>query len=133
MDIKKNTFQNIVIVISGILLVIILFALLNKNNVTVESANPVSYSGDSQIIELTAKGGYTPNAITAKAGVNTILNVITNKTFDCSSSIRISKLNVNKNLPLTGTTQIPLGIYNVGDVLDGTCSMGMYSFKINFV
>lgn len=133
MKINKNTFTNIVVTACVIVLALFLIIIFTNNTSTTDNTVPVSYTGDTQILEITAKGGYSPNVITAKAGVDTILNVITNKTFDCSSSIRISKLNVNKNLPLTGTTQIPLGIFNAGDVLDGTCSMGMYSFKIKFV
>ena len=97
------------------------------------TSTPVSFSGNKQVIDMTAKGGFTPNVITAKANTDTILNVITNKTFDCSASIRIPTLNISKTLPLTGTTEIALGVHNAGDVINGTCLMGMYSFQIKFI
>ena len=133
MTIKKDNLTNIVVATCVLILIVFVFILFSNKTVITNSTSPVSYSGDSQILELTAKGGYSPNVITAKANVNTILNVITNKTFDCSSSIQIPKLNISKNLPLTGTTQIALGSYNAGEEVNGTCLMGMYSFKIKFI
>lgn len=132
MTVKKNSFVNFIVgfFIAGIILFII-FGNSGKSNIN--TITPASYSEGKQIIDLTAKGGFSPNTITAKANVETILNVITNKTFDCSSSIRIPKLNISENLPLTGTTQIALGSYNSGEEIDGTCLMGMYNFKIKFI
>lgn len=135
MTIKKDTLQNIFITICVIIFVIFIFFLFT--NKTSSNSNigssPVSYSGDTQVLDLTAKSGFTPNVITAQANRKTILNVITNKTFDCSASVRIPSLNISQNLPLTGTTQIDIGAHNAGDVVDGTCLMGMYSFKIKFI
>ncbi len=132
MTVKKNSLVNFIVgfFIAGIILFII-FGNSGKSNIN--TITPASYSEGKQIIDLTAKGGFSPNTITAKANVETILNVITNKTFDCSSSIRIPKLNISENLPLTGTTQIALGSYNSGEEIDGTCLMGMYNFKIKFI
>lgn len=93
--------------------------------------NNVSMVDGKQIITLTAKGGYSPRKSKAKAGVPTILKVSTNGTFDCSSSIRIPALQLSKNLPTTGETEIDLGNPKVG-VFNGTCGMGMYPFEIEF-
>jgi len=133
MEIKKNTLTNVIVATCILVLVVFVFIIFTNKTSGTANTIPISYSGYSQIIDLTAKGGFTPNVITAKANVNTILNVITNKTFDCSSSIQIPKLNISKNLPLTGTTQIALGSYNAGEEVNGTCLMGMYSFKIKFI
>lgn len=94
-----------------------------KENVTMVSG--------TQIIDLTAKGGYTPRKSIAKAGIPTILRVNTSGTFDCSSSIRIPSMNISQNLPQSGATEIALGS-PVAGVLNGTCGMGMYPFEINF-
>jgi plastocyanin domain-containing protein len=93
------------------------------DNVTIENGK--------QIILINVKGGYSPRKIVAKAGILTVLRFVTNNTFDCSSSIRISSMNINKILPQSGTTDIDLGISKAG-ILSGTCGMGMYSFEIDF-
>lgn len=98
---------------------------------TVEAQNNVSMVGDKQVIVLTAKGGYMPRKSVAKAGVPTILRVSTNGTFDCSSSIRIPALQLSKNLPPTGETDIDLGSPSAG-LFAGSCGMGMYPFEIDF-
>lgn len=86
--------------------------------------------GDLQIIEIKAKGGYTPRVSNAKAGVPTTLKLDTNGTFDCSSQVRIPSMNISRSLPPNGTTEIALGVLSEG-VLQGTCGMGMYPFQIN--
>ena len=98
------------------------------NKVTIDKSVK---KASSQIIEITAKGGYTPRKSIAKAGIPTILRLNTNGTFDCSSSVRIPSLDIFKNLPQSGTTDIDLGIQNVG-TLNGSCGMGMYPFEIQF-
>lgn len=95
------------------------------------AGNNVAIINGKQIINLRAKGGFTPLSSTAKAGVPTILKVNTRGTFDCSSVLRIPSMNVFKNLPPSGTTEIDLGSPKVG-LLQGTCGMGMYPFEINF-
>lgn len=94
-------------------------------------ADNVTIVGGKQIIDLRAKGGYRPKQSTAKAGIPTILKVDTSGTFDCSSIIRIPGMNITKNLPPSGSTEIDLGNPQVG-LLQGTCGMGMYRFEINF-
>jgi plastocyanin domain-containing protein len=84
-----------------------------------------------QVIDLTAKGGYSPEQSVAKAGIPTVLRVSTKGTFDCSSAIRIPSMNISKNLPQSGVTEIDLGSPQLG-TLQGTCGMGMYPFAIEF-
>ena len=91
----------------------------------------VSVVDGKQIIEMKAKAGYFPMKVTAKAGMPTILRVHTSGTYDCSSALRVPSMNISKNLPPTGTTDIDLGSPSAGK-LDGTCSMGMYPFEIDF-
>lgn len=99
-------------------------------NVGGEGIN-VSIVDGKQIIEISAKGGYSPIRSTAKANIPTILRVRTSGTFDCSSAVRIPSMGISKNLPPSGTTDIDLGNPKVS-VLDGTCGMGMYPFQIDF-
>lgn len=94
-----------------------------KNNVTIEAG--------TQIVEIRAKGGFTPRKSVAQTGTPTTLRLNTEGTFDCSSSIRIPSLNISQNLPQSGVTDIALGP-QVKGVLHGTCGMGMYPFEIDF-
>lgn len=94
-----------------------------QNNVTVVDGK--------QIVEISAKGGYQPRVSVAKAGLPTILRFDTKGTFDCSSSVRIPSMDISKNLPQTGTTDIEVGIAQAG-TLQGTCGMGMYPFEVTF-
>ncbi len=84
-----------------------------------------------QVVELFAKGGYRPEVTVASSGVPTILRFKTQGSFDCSTSVVISELDVRRTLPLTGTTDIELGTRTEGS-LSGSCSMGMYHFSIEF-
>lgn len=90
----------------------------------------VSIVDGQQIIEIKAKGGYMPRVSTAKAGIPTVLKFDTQGTFDCSSAVTIPSMNISKNLPPSGVTEISLGELKEG-VLNGTCGMGMYPFQIN--
>lgn len=84
-----------------------------------------------QIIDLRAKGGFTPRRTSASAGIPTTIRFNTKSTFDCSASVRIPSLNVSKLLPATGVTDIAIGTPSPG-LLKGTCGMGMYPFEIEF-
>ena len=94
--------------------------------------NNVSMVDGKQIIAIYAKGGYFPKITTAKAGVPTVITMDTQGTFDCSSALQIPSLNYQKNLPPSGQTSIDVPPQNAGTTLQGLCSMGMYSFAINF-
>lgn len=104
---------------------------LNKPSTQNEpAANNVTIENGQQIIDITAKGGYTPRTSTAKAGIPTILRFHTSGTFDCSSYIRIPSMGLSKNLPSTGTVDIPVDA-KAGPLI-GMCGMGMYPFQVNF-
>jgi plastocyanin domain-containing protein len=140
---KKNKNTIISIIISITLIAIAIFIKQEKTN-SQEELFPISSIKNNfpsslektdnpniQIIEIKAKGGYTPRKSIAKAGVPTILRFDTNGTFDCSSSVRIPSMNIFKNLPQSGTTDIDLGVQKSG-TLQGMCGMGMYPFEIDF-
>ena len=86
-----------------------------------------------QYITINAKGGYSPRISSAKAGMPTKLIMKTEGVFDCSSSLVIRSIGFQEILPQTGETEIDLGIPKAGVPLEGVCSMGMYSFQINFI
>ncbi len=104
----------------------------NENPGTAPSTNNVVIENGKQIITITAKGGYSPRTMTAKAGVPTELRVDTNNTYDCTSALNIPSIGYSNYLPATGSTTIPLPPQKTGTALRGLCSMGMYNFVINF-
>ena len=86
----------------------------------------------TQIITIAAKGGYTPRASVAKAGLATELSIKTNNTFDCSSALVIPAVGYRQNLPVTGDTRVSVPPQQPGTTLRGLCTMGMYSFTVEF-
>ena len=96
-----------------------------------EPVNNVSMAEGRQVIEVKVKGGYSPRKSVAQAGIPTTLRLQTSGTFDCTASLRIPGMDVTLALPPSGTQDVDLGIPKPGTV-EGVCSMGMYSFEIEF-
>lgn len=96
------------------------------------STENVSIENGTQIIEVTAKGKYSPRLTAAKAGMPTILRVKTMGTYDCTAALKVPNIGYEKMLPPTGTTDIELPAQNAGAVVQGICAMGMYNFKVGF-
>ena len=92
----------------------------------------VSVENGVQIVEISAKGGYSPRKSVAKAGMPTILRINTKGTFDCSASLVIPSINYQENLPMSGITDVKLPLQTAGETIQGFCSMGMYSFEVYF-
>ena len=92
----------------------------------------VSIADGKQIIEINAKGGYSPRQTVAKANMPTIIKVTTNGTYDCSSVLIIQNTQERTFLPATGETQIAIPQQSAGSVVKGVCAMGMYSFAVQF-
>ena len=133
---NKNTIISIVVATALIIFAIVFTSGKSNssdNTKTTQEANinNVSVADGKQIIEINAKGGYTPRKSFAKSGIPTILRFNTNGTFDCSSSVRIPSMNISKILPQSGITDIDLGAQKTGTI-DGSCGMGMYPFEIEF-
>jgi plastocyanin domain-containing protein len=127
---NKNLF------IFVLFIVVVALGVAAGRNIDVQP--PVKVETDSvtaegqQILEITAKGGYSPSSQIAKAGVPATLKVKTQDSFDCSSVLVIPALHYRAHLPMTGTTDIPIPPQAPGTELTGTCGMGMYSFNIKF-
>lgn len=96
-----------------------------------ESSSPVVLDG-KQVIEIKAKGGYSPRSTMAKANMPTVLKVKTMGTFDCSSALTIPSIGYQKYLPASGETLIEIPPQEAGSTLQGVCAMGMYNFAVNF-
>ena len=108
-----------------------LFSKNGMNTAVSVPQNNVSIVNGTQIVDVTAKGGYLPRKSTAKAGIPTIVRFNTNGTFDCSASVRIPSMDISSILPASGVTEINIGVREAG-ILNGTCGMGMYPFEIEF-
>lgn len=105
---------------------------LNPDAVNDDAESAVSTSDGRQVIDISAKGGYSPRLVIAKAGMPTILRVSTKGTFDCSASLVIPKLSYQKFLQPSGTEDIIIAPEQAQGTLQGLCSMGMYNFQIKF-
>ena len=127
----KSTITSIII---AVVLIGGAFMLMRSGGDTPQVANVenVTIVDGKQIIEINAKGGYQPQRSIAKAGIPTIIRFNTKGTFDCSSAVRIPSMNISKNLPQTGSTDIDIGSQQVA-ALQGSCGMGMYNFAVNFI
>ena len=99
---------------------------------TTNTSNPVTVENGTQYIDITANAGYTPNKVTAEAGMPTVLRLATKGTFDCSSSVIISSLDFQKQLQPTGVEEVSIPSDKAQGKLTGICGMGMYSFEIAF-
>lgn len=138
MKISKSSLQNISIVVLVLIVVIAISATAFAGGLGsgVENTNTdtISELDGKQLITVSAKNGYFPGVIEAKAGLETILRISTNSTFDCSASLNITKIGVKKNLPATGNTDFEIEAQAKGSEIEGLCSMGgMYGFKIRFI
>ena len=103
----------------------------NQNSKQDASLENVVIQDGVQYITVTAEGGYTPRVSNAQANIPTKLIMKTNNTYDCSSALVIRSINYQKILSPTGEEVIDLGTPATGSI-QGTCSMGMYGFVINF-
>lgn len=100
---------------------------------SVSDSSVVTIKGDVQYVDITAKaGGYYPKVINAKAGVKTVLRFKTERAYGCETAMTIPSLNIKKNLPPTGVTEIEIGNGQAGKDLLITCLMRMYSATVKF-
>lgn len=124
------------IIISGILIGVAIVFLSSGSDpkaAGIAGTNDNVYvEGDTQVIEIAARGGYSPQLSLAKADTPTMLRVKTSGVFDCSGALSIPAIGYRNNLPLSGVTDIPIPPQKQGTNLLGTCAMGMYSFSVNF-
>ncbi len=116
----------------GVSFLIIVGAIWLASGSSIKETGVATIENGVQIIDIAAKGGYSPRVITAKAGVPTTLRVKTRGTFDCSASLVIPKLSYQKFLTPSGTEEIAITAEQAQGTMQGLCSMGMYNFQIRF-
>lgn len=123
------------IIVSAGIVFVAMFFVNNRNPSGLPDDEPFVVSqfvDGKQIIEIKAKGGYTPREILAKADILTVIKIKTQGTFDCSSVLVIPALSYRTNLTPSGVTEIEVPPQKTGAVINGTCAMGMYGFSIKF-
>ena len=134
MKINKSQLKKVSFLIISILLIGGLFLYLgtlqNSKNISGEAT---LLEDGTQILEVTAKNGYFPSNIQAKSDTPTILRIKTNNTYDCSAALTIPKLSYNTFLPTNGNTDVQILPQKSGTIINASCSMGMYGFRIEFV
>ena len=121
------------IIVAVLLVSIVYIVARGSGGNTQNNAQNIKVTDGVQYVTIDAKGGYLPRISTAQSGIPTKLIVATNGTYDCSASLVIRSLGFQKILPQTGTTEIDLGVGKAGDVVNGVCGMGMYSFQVKFI
>jgi plastocyanin domain-containing protein len=92
----------------------------------------VTMENGTQIIHIRASRGYSPKTTRAKSGIPTIIRMDGTGTYDCSSAVVIPQVNYRGTLDTAKTTDIPIDAQTGKTTLRGLCSMGMYSFSIQF-
>jgi plastocyanin domain-containing protein len=95
-------------------------------------ANQKSPDPSPQILQITAKEGYKPSSLTARAETPVLLRVKTDNTKDCSEVLVIPKIQYRAKLPETGVTDIRIPPQQAGTTISGTCGMGMFTLNIKF-
>ena len=105
---------------------------LQPKETAVGSTANVRDKNGTQIVEILAKGGYSPRITVAKADVPTVIRVHTDKSYDCSVALTVPKLRFRKFLGPKDTVDVPVPADRASGTLRGLCSMGMYSFEVQF-
>ncbi|MBM3125134.1 MAG: hypothetical protein FJZ87_08660, partial [Chloroflexi bacterium] len=98
---------------------------------TSEDASQISVPEDELLLYV-KNFGYFPSTLSAPAGQDLTLNLITNKTYSCARDFVIPGLNYYELLPDSGVVQVSIPAQPKGSKLFFTCSMGMYTGQIVF-
>jgi hypothetical protein len=107
-----------------------LFPSTNGSVASAQTESPISANGEP--ILYVQNGGYFPRTVSAPAGKDFSLSLVTQKTYSCARDFVIPQLNFYKLLPDTGTVQVNIPAQPKGTVMYFTCSMGMYTGQIVF-
>jgi hypothetical protein len=87
---------------------------------------------EGDVVLYVQNDGYFPQTVSAPAGKDFTLNLVTDKTYSCARDFLIPDLDYYELLPDTGTVQVNIPAQEKGSTLFFTCSMGMYTGQIVF-
>jgi sulfite exporter TauE/SafE len=95
-----------------------------------QASQPVTAEGE--VVLYVQNEGYFPQTLSAPAGQDFTLNLVTDQTYSCSRDFVIPALDYYELLPDTGTVKVNIPAQAPGSTLYFTCSMGMYTGQIVF-
>jgi sulfite exporter TauE/SafE len=95
-------------------------------------ANSQTSFAEGDVVLYVQNEGYFPQTLSAPAGKDFMLNLVTDKTYSCARDFVIPALDYYELLPDTGTVQVNIPAQEKGSTLFFTCSMGMYTGQIVF-
>ena len=108
-------------------------SLFPSNTGLVTAAQPSGASAaDGEVVLYVQNEGYFPQTLSAPAGKEFTLNLVTDQTYSCSRDFVIPALDYYELLPDTGTVKVNIPAQEKGSTLFFTCSMGMYTGQIIF-
>src|SRR5215211_2118834 len=108
-------------------------SLLSSNNRPESTAQaPQPAAAEDEVVLYVQNEGYFPQTLSAPAGKDLTLNLITDQTYSCSRDFVIPALDYYELLPDTGTVKVNIPAQEKGSTLFFTCSMGMYTGQIVF-
>ena len=89
-----------------------------------QTASAVSSSGGVQEVDITVKGGYSPDVIEVERGKPLQLSFYRDEEYSYSEEVIFPDFNIRRNLPAFKTTLVELVPQQPGR-FDFTCGMGM--------
>jgi sulfite exporter TauE/SafE len=107
------------------------FLLSNNETAGVAQASQVA-AAEGEMVLYVQNEGYFPQTLSALAGKDFTLNLVTDQTYSCSRDFVIPALDFYELLPDTGTVKVNIPAQKKGSTLFFTCSMGMYTGRIVF-
>ncbi len=108
-------------------------SLVPSNNVSepvAQFSQPAAAEGE--VVLYVQNEGYFPQTLSAPAGKDFTLDLVTDATYSCSRDFVIPALDYYELLPDTGTVKVNIPAQEKGSTLYFTCSMGMYTGQIVF-
>lgn len=94
--------------------------------------SPQTAQAEGEVVLYVHNEGYFPQTLSAPAGKDFTLNLVTDETYSCSRDFVIPALDYYELLPDTGTVKVNIPAQVKGSTLFFTCSMGMYTGQIVF-
>ncbi|ALW86718.1 copper-transporting ATPase [Hymenobacter sedentarius] len=89
-----------------------------------QTASAVSSSSGVQEVDITVKGGYSPNVIEVERGKPVQLNFYRDEENSCSEELLMPDFSIRRDLPAFQTTLVELLPQQAGR-FEFTCGMGM--------
>ncbi len=89
-----------------------------------QQASSASMRSGAQEVDITVKGGYSPNLIRVRQGVPLRLNFDRQESGDCTSRVVFADFNASKSLPAFGTATLEFTPDKIGE-FDFACGMNM--------